>query len=223
MVAPTVAASAIGGKDGRSLLVFPIRNSFDVSPFGVGSLGEKLTERVPRKLKKPLFAVVGTVVGLVGLEFCFRAVNFVVPAPTAQRIEEYRNEWGPSPLILGTRMLFSPHAHMVYTYNPALKDFEDEDTFINDLGFFFDNIRIEKTTQTYRIATFGGSTTGGHQGWPFWLEQQLNEQFDDQRVEVLNFGVAGWTSAEGPGTTETAAESPTRWAKRSPTPGGSST
>jgi hypothetical protein len=148
-------------------------------------------------VKKLAFALLATVLGIVMLEFSFRLLKLVSSSDLTSKIEDYRNQWAPSPLNLGSMVMFAPHAHMVYTYNPAWEDSSIGGTSINELGFHFDDLALEKPPATLRIATFGGSTTGGHDSWPYWLEQQLNEQLANKRVEVLNFGVGGWNSAEG--------------------------
>lgn len=51
----------------------------------------------------------------------------------------------------------------------------------------------EKDPETLRVACVGGSTTAG--GYPDHLEERLGERLD-RPVEVMNWGVVGWTSAE---------------------------
>jgi lysophospholipase L1-like esterase len=72
---------------------------------------------------------------------------------------------------------------------------------VNSLGFNDDEFHVAKTPGTLRIACLGSSTTEGgnpegHEGsYPRQLEHVLEER-TGRAVEVLNFGMAGWTTAE---------------------------
>jgi lysophospholipase L1-like esterase len=72
---------------------------------------------------------------------------------------------------------------------------------VNSLGFNDDEFRVAKTPGTLRIACLGSSTTEGgnpegHEGsYPRLLRHVLEER-TGRAVEVLNFGMAGWTTAE---------------------------
>lgn len=62
------------------------------------------------------------------------------------------------------------------------------------MGFSDAERTLEKPENTYRIAALGGSTT--EQGYPQMLEGILDSLWqNDEDVEVLNFGVASWTTA----------------------------
>ena len=65
----------------------------------------------------------------------------------------------------------------------------------NNFGFADDDFRYAKPDNTIRVACVGGSTT--ESGYPTILERILSERFGDSatRLEVLNFGIAGWTTA----------------------------
>ena len=84
-------------------------------------------------------------------------------------------------------MIYEPHPFVGYLQTP------DGDT-VNTDGFNFPDYTREKPPNTVRIAALGGSTTAGPEAWPHQLEQQLKNE--GLKVEVLNFGTPGWTSAE---------------------------
>jgi hypothetical protein len=65
----------------------------------------------------------------------------------------------------------------------------------NNLGFIGGDFTRGKPPAVVRIAALGGSTTAD--GYPALLEAFLNRQAGDgaERYEVLNFGMAYWTSA----------------------------
>ena len=67
-------------------------------------------------------------------------------------------------------------------------------TAFNKLGFVGDNRPSKKDLNTIRVACLGGSTT--QRGYPLELEKLLNNHAAcSSSVEVLNFGIAGWTTA----------------------------
>ncbi|MEQ8767671.1 MAG: SGNH/GDSL hydrolase family protein [Planctomycetota bacterium] len=90
---------------------------------------------------------------------------------------------------------YAPHPYTLYTFNPASSD-------VNSDGFLGPALPPrEKPEGTLRIACLGGSTTAsGNEAsfkgsYPFFLEQELEESLG-REVEVLNFGVNAWTTAE---------------------------
>ena len=141
--------------------------------------------------KRLLFSFIVLLLAPFGLELLFRTVTLATASSNKQLIDNYRNEWAPAPLELGSKVMFAPHAHMVYTFNPNV------DLGVGSHGFYFADLPLKKPNNTLRIATFGGSTTGGPHAWPYWLGRQLEANLNNKKVEVLNFGVGGWTSAEG--------------------------
>lgn len=126
--------------------------------------------------------------GLVGLELGFRAVAAGVSPGVGARIERYRAEWAPERGDL--TLDYRPHPYLVYTYDHRANP------DVGPLGFYFDDLALDKPPGTLRVATFGGSTTAGPTAWPRHLEGLLSDALG-QPVQVLNFGVSGWTSAEG--------------------------
>ena len=142
----------------------------------------------PPRRRRAAFALLTTAVGLVVVEGGFRRIASTLSPAVGERIERYRQEWAPDGDALALR--YRPHPYLVYTFDPAT---EPE---TNARGFTSPERPYAKPPGTLRVACFGGSTTAGPAAWPHHLERLLNEALD-QPVEVLNFGVSGWTSAEG--------------------------
>lgn len=94
----------------------------------------------------------------------------------------------------GAVALHEPRPHVLYARPPGVPG-------VNSLGFNDDEFHVAKTPGTLRIACLGSSTTEGgnpegHEGsYPRLLQHILGERTGDP-VEVLNFGMAGWTTAE---------------------------
>jgi hypothetical protein len=94
----------------------------------------------------------------------------------------------------GAVALHEPRPHVLYARPPGVPG-------VNSLGFNDDEFRLAKTPGTLRIACIGSSTTEGgnpegHEGsYPRQLQHILEERTGG-RVEALNFGMAGWTTAE---------------------------
>lgn len=69
----------------------------------------------------------------------------------------------------------------------------------NQLGYRGAEIEIPKPPGVFRIVALGGSTTYGtttpvDETYPYYLQQVLREDYGYQNVEVVNGGVAGYTS-----------------------------
>jgi len=97
-------------------------------------------------------------------------------------------------LLEGTVQFYEPHPYRVYQLRRASAE-------VNEYGFGDVEWRVERTPGVPRIVCLGGSTTqggnsSGRRGsYPFLLEKLLEREhgFD---FEVLNGGIASWTSAE---------------------------
>jgi lysophospholipase L1-like esterase len=97
-------------------------------------------------------------------------------------------------LLEGTVQFYEPHPYRVYQLRRASAE-------VNEHGFGDVEWSVERTPGVPRIACLGGSTTqsgnnSGRRGsYPFLLEKLLEREhgFD---FEVLNAGIASWTSAE---------------------------
>jgi len=94
----------------------------------------------------------------------------------------------------GAVALHEPRPHVLYARPPGIPG-------VNSLGFNDDEFHVAKTPGTLRVACVGSSTTEGGNPWghegsyPRQLERALRERTGGE-VEVLNFGMAGWTTAE---------------------------
>lgn len=88
---------------------------------------------------------------------------------------------------LASTALLTAHPFLLYTHNPELSG-------VNALGFRDRDWPVEKPPGTIRIACVGASTT--QDGYTTMLAQELGRRFPDRRIEVLNFAVGGWTTAQ---------------------------
>ena len=90
--------------------------------------------------------------------------------------------------------LHEARPHVLYARPPGVPG-------VNSLGFNDDEFKLARIPGTLRIACLGSSTTEGgnpegHEGsYPRQLQHVLEER-TGRAVEVLNFGMAGWTTAE---------------------------
>src|SRR5262245_22655102 len=99
---------------------------------------------------------------------------------------------------LGEFERFRAHRHLGFALAP---DYRKGHNRHNALGFRGEEIAIEKTAGTVRIACCGGSTTYGEGvvydyklSMPYLLEHALRAE--GHQVEVINAGCPGWTSLE---------------------------
>ena len=73
---------------------------------------------------------------------------------------------------------------------------------INSLGFRGDEIARKKPPNTIRIACMGASTTfsadvsNNHKTWPHQLQEALQTEYPDVKIEVINAGVPGYVIAD---------------------------
>jgi hypothetical protein len=73
---------------------------------------------------------------------------------------------------------------------------------INSLGFRGSEFTQEKPAKTVRIACVGGSTTfctgvsSNAATWPHLLQEKLQKQYPDVKIEVINAGVAGYNTTQ---------------------------
>lgn len=104
------------------------------------------------------------------------------------RVWEFRG------FVLGGKARFAPRGYVNWVFTPGERG-------VNADGFLDRPHEARKRPGVLRIVCLGGSTTAGNteQGlettYPSQLERELGERAAVP-VEVLNFGVAGWTSAE---------------------------
>ena len=97
-------------------------------------------------------------------------------------------------IVHGEHRYFEPNPHTVFNLNRREKD-------INEVGFWGWSYNPEKQEGVIRIACLGASTTqnGNRQGIPGsypYLLQQILEDKSEHKIQVMNWGTSGWTSAE---------------------------
>jgi len=78
--------------------------------------------------------------------------------------------------------IYDPHPYIGYTPRNWHERFRSQ-------------FSLEKKPGVLRIACLGGSTTEGNEAWPHLLAKDLADRAN-QPVEVMNWGVSGWTTTE---------------------------
>ncbi|MBI1892821.1 MAG: SGNH/GDSL hydrolase family protein [Candidatus Rokubacteria bacterium] len=103
--------------------------------------------------------------------------------------------------FLGHTPLYQPHHWLVYTLRPNYRSLSSRVRH-NSYGFRGPEFSVEKPLGMYRIVALGGSTTYGipitddAKTYPARLEGHLKARYPGLRIEVINAGVGGYTSAE---------------------------
>lgn len=106
-----------------------------------------------------------------------------------------RNSW----ININQRLPYSIHTNKYYSFKNPIR--------INNMGHFGKDFRLEKTTNTLRIACIGHSTTANNiadeerdYSYPELLEDYLKDNFKDKgfekNVEIYNCGIGGWLSID---------------------------
>jgi len=95
--------------------------------------------------------------------------------------------------------MYYVHPYSAYALKPGYVRGNVEQ--INALGFRGEEVSLEKPEDVFRIIAIGGSTTfavylAKDQSYPYFLQQELRKRLGTDRVEVLNAGLTGSTSAE---------------------------
>ncbi|MFT5685656.1 MAG: lysophospholipase L1-like esterase [Myxococcota bacterium] len=129
-------------------------------------------------------ALATTLAALIGVELLFRLALPAVAPDAAVQLSDWRArfapQWDPSPL-------FRPHPYLSYV---------SADLGVNAEGFYGPDRTVTPPPNALRIACLGASTTAGADAWPHQLEGLLSEALPERTVEVFNYGVSGWTTAE---------------------------
>jgi lysophospholipase L1-like esterase len=130
-----------------------------------------------------------TELGLRALEQSGRFANF---------FEIFGNAQPPLDKRTGPGMYYA-HPYTGYAMKPGYTRSNAEK--INSLGFRGEEIEAVKPDGVYRIIAIGGSTTFGvylpwYETYPYLLQQELRERFNTDKIEVINAGLTGSTSAE---------------------------
>ena len=101
----------------------------------------------------------------------------------------------------------SPHPYLLYQNTPNYIRVATDGTQApehNALGYRSDEFTLEKPANVFRILVLGGSTTYGaamsnyQDTWPHLMQNILNQNLasEYERIEVINAGLSGATSAE---------------------------
>jgi lysophospholipase L1-like esterase len=134
----------------------------------------------------------GVMLACLGLEFGYRALSALGALPSdwtlsGQRLASFRDH-----VDSGVRGMFTPKAFVGYTLQG---DGSNAD------GFCDRDWAASKPPGVIRVACLGGSTTQDgcmvdrNNTYASYLSRMMNRRLEAE-VEVLNFGVNGWTSAE---------------------------
>jgi lysophospholipase L1-like esterase len=147
-----------------------------------------------------LKAVIVVLIALSGVlitaEFGIRAIEKSGLFP--QFFELFGNAKPPFDTRTGAGMYYA-HPYSAYAMKPGYTRANIE--HINSLGFRGEEISQEKPDDVYRIIALGGSTTFAvylpwNQSYPYKLQQELRRRFGTDKIEVINAGLTGSTSAE---------------------------
>lgn len=140
-----------------------------------------------RGLRGAALALVAGLIALAGAELVLRLAG--------ERFGLRRSElWELRAAVCDGRSRFAPRAYVGWVFDPGHPGVSDE-------GFLMPAVPRERTPGVARLACLGGSTTAGnlfegYEGsYPGALAHSLCARLG-REVEVLNFGVSGWTSAE---------------------------
>jgi hypothetical protein len=133
-------------------------------------------------------ALCSGLVGLVAVEAVFRLVEprLGVDRERMERLREFVATDGQT-------VEFQPRPHVLYTRRRGRPG-------INSMGFADREYPRDRAPGVVRIACLGSAATEGdlvrrEAAYPRQLEKALQERTGG-RFEVMNFGVAGWTTAE---------------------------
>jgi lysophospholipase L1-like esterase len=153
------------------------------------------------------------VLAVLLIEILFRIAYYV----------KYRKSYTMIPKVPFKKMYVKPHPYLPYVYKkrftndysrsadyPLNKDkgYRFVAHTSNNLGIFNGpkgdrDVIIPKPEGLIRINCLGASTTGNYifyngndYSYPMELEKILCTRFKDKKIEVNNFGIGGWTSAE---------------------------
>jgi len=136
--------------------------------------------------KKILFSFILTILFFLSLEAIIRLIDYVRQKPYIKDFPDVIYDSHPYlPIILKPNTAFTPR-----------------NITINSLGFRGKEFKTLKHPGTFRIVCIGGSTTFGigsssdKTTYPQLLEDILNSKITNQKFEVINAGVPGYTTAE---------------------------
>ena len=106
-------------------------------------------------------------------------------------------------LVFWDQKLFKGHAYNRWALRPGVTfRIKNRVINVNELGFRGESIEQAKLAGTVRIFVLGGSSVFGawmptdDQTWPAVLQTKLRDRFPGERIEVINGGVPGATTAD---------------------------
>ena len=145
----------------------------------------------PGRLRLALFTLLPALLLLAGAELALRALHFHF-----QRAVGYMQFAYPSPAEL--QQVFLPDPQLLWRMKPGF-DFGQGYPKLNPHGFRGPAWARDKTPGTFRIACLGDSVTFGRPetDYPSLLQNLLARRWPNKKIEVLNFGVPGYSSLQG--------------------------
>jgi lysophospholipase L1-like esterase len=138
--------------------------------------------------KKVAFGLLATLLFFGLAEVGFRVVVSLTSDRLTSMIGQYRSQFYSH---INQELAYRPHPYFGY----VRRDKGDNDA-INRFGFWGSEWAVDKPADTTRVVALGGSTTAGPLAWPYQLEVELNGRLVDEKAQVHNLGMGGWTSAE---------------------------
>ena len=112
---------------------------------------------------------------------------------------EIRHRYLPFDELVEDWLLYQPHPYLSYALTPG---YVNGKVRHNSLGYRGKEITSPKPKGLFRIVAMGGSTTytiavdDDVKTYPALVESLLQQQLGKRRVDVVNAGVAGYTSYE---------------------------
>lgn len=158
----------------------------------MSSMGSWLGRRKP--LRHITVAVASALLAVFACELGLRVYLFRFADP--ERLTKYArfDDLPPHAYV------FRGHPYTNYRLNESYRS-RDGRSRHNALGFRGHEVHVPKPEGIYRIVCIGGSTTytevpDDSLTYPAQLEKSLRERHGQERVEVVNAGVNGWSSWE---------------------------
>jgi lysophospholipase L1-like esterase len=134
----------------------------------------------------------GVLLSVLGVEFGYRGLSVLGWLPGRWIVADERRVAFREHIAGGVRGMFEPKAFVGYVLRGE---------GINEAGFSDREWALERREGVFRVACLGGSTTQDGQRvdrnntYASYLSRMIARRMGGE-VEVLNFGVNGWTSAE---------------------------
>ena len=145
----------------------------------------------PDRLRLALFALLPALLLLAAAELGLRAVHFHF-----SRSVGYMQFAYPSPAEL--EQVFVSDPQLLWRMKPGF-NFGQGYPQLNARGFRGPDLPAAKAPGTFRVACLGDSVTFGlpETDYPALLQLELAQRWPDKKIEVLNFGVPGYSSLQG--------------------------